>query len=300
MQRDTENLLFTIEQQIEGMKKEYVNEYPEYMKKALIESNQGMTKVELQYLEQKLTEKTKGEIGFIDKKIEAEKLGHSFWDRIFGNKPEGQSIIEIEHEVDKTTADELFEKVKTQFSEAVSNANGILNENSKECWKNNAKDMRTRLVRIILEDDSIQEAKKNELFEVIESYQDIPLEDATEALFLREHYGKYLFSIGTIKIGESYKLNLSKLGATFNRKLNEYVENTYTRISESHREAFVNWSGDLYANICAHIQEMNPTLKDLVERIKIDTNRIADLESRQNRLAEYIGQIENLMTWRTK
>ena len=244
---DTENLLCAIEKQIEEMKKQYVNEYPENMKKALIESTKGMTKVELQYLEQKLTEKTKGEIGFIDKKLEAEKAGHTFWDRIFGNKQEGQSITEIEQEVDKSTADELFDKVKSQFSEAVSNANEILNVNSKECWKTNANDMRTRLIRIIMEDASIQEAKKNELSEVIESYQDIPLEDATEALFLREHYGKYLFSIGTIKIGETYKLNLTKLGATFNRKLNEYVENTYTRISESHREAFVNWSGDLYA-----------------------------------------------------
>ena len=45
---------------------------------------------------------------------------------------------------------------------------------------------------------------------------------------------------------------------------------------------------------------MNPTLRDLVENIRIDTERIADLENRQARLAEYVGQIESLMAWKTR
>ena len=290
LETDTQQLLNAIEYQIEAMRREYADAYPEYMKKTLIESSQGMTKVELQYLEQKFTEKTKGETGFLDKKIEAEKNQTSFWARLLGEKKEGQSLAEIEAEIDKTAADELFEMVSAQLTEAVSNANRVLNANSKTCWQQNAVDMRTRLIRIIMEDDSIVEAKKNALSEIIEMYPEIPLDDENGTVLLKEDFAKYFTN----------KLNLSKLGATYNRKLGEYVQNTYTRISESHREAFVNWSSALLESICSHIQEMNPTLRDLVENIRIDTERIADLENRQARLAEYVGQIESLMAWKTR
>jgi len=300
LETNTKELLAVIESHIEEMKREFAENFPEYMKKAIIESNQGMTKVELQYLEQKLTEKTKGETGYLDKKIEAEKAAVPFWERVFGNKPETPSITEIDHEIDKSAADELFEMVKAHFAEAIANANQLLNQNSRAYWQQSAVEMRTRLIRIINQDFSIVEAKKNELSDVIVSYQDIPLEDSVEELFLRENFGKYFFSVGAIKLGETYKLNLTKLGATFNRKLNEYVENTYTSVGESHREAFANWSGELLANICEHIQEMNPALKDLVEKIRIDTEKIADLEKRQTRLAEYVSQIESMMVWKEK
>lgn len=300
LEQNTRELLTAIENQIELMKREFTENYPEYMKKAIIESNQGMTKVELQYLEQKLTEKTKGETGYLDKKIEAEKAGNSFWNKFLGNKQDGPNIAEIEHEIDKTAADELFEKVKVQFSEAISNANHLLNTNSTVCWQQNAVEMRTRLIRIIKQDFSIVEAKKNELSEIIASYPEVPLEESGETTFTRENFEKYFFSVGAIKIGETYKLNLSKLGATFNRKLNEYVKNTYVRISESHRETFVNWSSELLVNISEHIQEMNPSLKNLVEEIKKDTEKIADLENRQARLSEYVSQIENLMAWKQR
>lgn len=300
LEEGTRELLSTIENKIESAKKEFNDDYPAYMRKAIIESNQGMTKVELQYLEQKLTEKTKGETGFLDKKIEAERMSNGFLYKIFGSKQEGPNIAEIEREIDKTAADELFQKVKEQFTEAISNANRILNENSRTCWQKNAKELRTRLIRNITQDYSIVEAKKNELSDVIESYPEVPLEDSTETTFLRSDFEKYFFSVGAIKIGESYKLNLTKLGATFNRKLNEYVQNTYTRISEGHREAFANWSSELFADICEHIQEMNPILKKLVGEIKKDTEKIADLENRQVRLVEYVEQIENFMVWINK
>lgn len=300
LKKDTRELLSAIETQIEIMKKEYTDEYPEYMKKAVIEANKGMTKIELQYLEQKLTEKSKGELGYLDKKIEAEKIPIGFWDKVFGNKQDGLNITEVEREVDKVAADELLDKVRVQFEDAISNANCLLNTNSRNCWQKNAVDMRTRLIRIIMQDETIVDSKKNELSKVIDAFPDVPLEGLSEIRFLREEFGRFFLAVGAIKIGETYKLNLSKLGTTYNRKLDEYVKNTYMKISEGHKEAFANWSGELFADICEHIQEMNPFLKNLVEEIKKDTEKIADLENRQARLGEYVDQIENLMKWKKR
>lgn len=300
LESNTLQLLTAIENQINWLRAQYEGGYPAFMQKAIIESGSGMTQIELKYLEQKFTDRTKEETGYLDKKIEAERTAKSFWDKLFGAPSEGQSLTEIEHEIDKSAADDLFEQVKKQFSESVSNANRILNENSRVCWQNNAADMRAKLTAIIMENNTIVEDKKNELTEIIASYQDIPLEESTDEIFLREDFDKYFFAFGTIKIGETYRLNLSKLGMTYNRKLKEYVDTTYTKISESHKASFIRWSAELLENITSHIQELNPTLRGLVENIRIDSEKISDLENRQARLAEYISQIENLMAWKNR
>ncbi len=300
LETSTSQLITTVEDQITLLKKQYEDEYPDYMQKAIIESGCKKTKIELKYLEQKFTDKTKEETGYLDKKLEAEKTARSFWDKLFGVPSEGQSLTEIEREIDKSAADSLFEDVKIQFSDSVTNANRILNENSRVFWQNNAEDMKKKLTAIILENDTIVEDKKNELAEIIATYQDIPLEKSTDEIFLREDFDKYVFSFGAIKIGQTYRLNLSKLGMTYNRKLEEYVDSTYIKIKENHKSSFINWASELLENISKHIQELNPTLKGLVENIKKDSEKIADLESRQARLAEYIDQIENLMAWKNR
>ena len=300
LESNTLQLLTEIENKINSLRNQYESEYPDYMRKAIIESESGMTQIELKYLEQKFTDRTKEETGYLDKKIEADKMAKTFLDRLFGSSYEGQSISEIEREIDKSAADDLFNQVKKQFSESISNANKILNEKSKLCWQNNADDMREKLSCIIMENNSIVEEKKNELNEVIASYQYIPLEESMDNVFLREDFDKYLFSFGTIKIGETYRLNLSKLGMTYNRKLKEYVDTTYTQISESHKASFVNWGAELLENITGRIQELNPTLRELVENIRIDSEKISDLENRQARLSEYVNQIDNLMSWKNR
>ena len=158
--------------------------------------------------------------------------------------------------------------------------------------------MKAKLTAIIMETSDIIDDKKNELSGIIASYQNIPLEDYSEEIFLRRDFDKYVFSLGGIKIGETFRLNLSKLGMTYNRKLKEYVDNTYIKISENHRTSFINWSSKLLESITSHIQELNPTLRDLVEEIRIDSEKISDLEKRQARLKGYINQIQNLMAWK--
>lgn len=300
LETDTADLLSAIENHINNRRVEYERDYPEFMKKAIIESESGLTQVELKYLEQKFTDRTKEETGYLDKKIEAERTAKSFWDRLFGPSDEGPSLTDIEHDIDKTAADELFEQVKKQFSESIQNANRILNESSRACWQRNAGDLRTRLTAVIMGNATIVEDKKNELSEVIASYQDIPLEESADEIFLREDFDKYFLSIGAIKIGETFRLNLSKLGMTYNRKLKEYVDNTYTEISANHLASFIKWSSKLLESITLHIQELNPVLRELVESIRIDTEKISDLENRQTRLTEYISQIENLMAWKNR
>ena len=157
-----------------------------------------------------------------------------------------------------------------------------------------------KLTSIILEDNTIIEDKKTELTEMIAAYQDIPFEESIEDIFPKEDFKKYMFSLGVIKIGDTYRLNLAKLGMTYNRKLKEYVNNTSTKISENHKAAFIRWSAELLENISNHIQELNPTLRGFVEEIRIDSEKISDLENRQARLAEYVGQIENLMAWKIR
>ena len=211
-----------------------------------------------------------------------------------------KTMNEIEGEIDRVASNTLFDYVKKQFSASAMNANHILNQNSKMIWQRNAADIRARVTSIILEAPNLVNDKKNELLGLIATYQDIPFEDEADSIFYKKDFDKYLFVLGDLKIGEANKLNLTKLGMIYNRKLKELVENTYTKISASHKASFVKWCAVLFESISNHIQELNPTLRDLVENIKIDTEKITDLEGRQERLSEYISQIENLMAWKIR
>ncbi|MCR5500791.1 MAG: dynamin family protein [Acetatifactor sp.] len=300
LEESTEELLNAIERSFNYNKQLCTDSYKDYMHKSIIESGSGLTQIELKYLEQKLTEKTKEETGYLEKKIEAEKTAKTFWEKLLGGVADGQPMIEIDHEIDKATADDLFEKVKKLFAASVMNANRILNESSREFWQNGAAELRSSFQSIVMESNDIVEDKKDELSGIIATYQDIPFEDLSESVFLREDFDKYLFAIGNIRIGESYKLNLTKLGMTFNRKLKEYVSSTYVKIRESHKASFIRWGAELCENLSNHVQELNPTLRDLVESIRVDTEKISDLESRRASLSEYVSQIESLMTWKNR
>ena len=185
LESNTANLLTAIEQRINDLRIQYLNEYPDNMQKAIIESSSGMTQIELKYLEQKFTDRTKEETGYLDKKIEVERMAKSFLEKLFGSTADGQSLTEIEHDIDKSVADDLFEQVKSQFAESVKNANRVLNENSKICWQNNAADMREKITSLIMGTTDIVDEKKSEISEIIASYQDIPMEESAEGLTVR-------------------------------------------------------------------------------------------------------------------
>lgn len=298
LESNTLQLRSIIENQIKSLRSQYEAGYPDYMQKAVILAERGLTQIELQYLEQKFTDRVKDEKGYLDKKLEAKKKSKSILSNWFGSYSEGQSLVEFENDMYRAAADDLFDQVKKLFADRVTNAKRVLNENSLVYWQQNATDMRENLTSIIMESNTIIASKKNELTVIIASYQDIPLEKSIEEIFLREDFDKYLFSFGIIKFGDQYRLNLPKLKATFNRKLREYVDTTYNKISESHRDSFTRWSTELLENITNHIQELNPTLRGLVEKIRIDSEKIADLEDRQARLKGYVSRIENLMDWK--
>ena len=299
LETDTRALLSGIGNQIGILSAQYEKDYPEYMTKAIMESETVLTQVELKYLEQKFTERSQKEAGYLDKKIEAERTEKGFLNKLLGSSAD-DSLNELEHDIDRTAADDLFEEVKGKFSDAVRNANRILNEQSRTCWQINAMDLRNKITAIIMGKPEIQEEKKNELIEVVTSYQDIPFENASEAVFARENFNKYIFPFGGLKIGDTYKLNLSKLGATYNRALKEYVNRTFNKVSEAHSGMFRSWRDDLIENIACHIQEYNPVLRDLVDKIRIDTEKITDLQNRQAKLADYVDQIDNLMSWKNR
>ena len=300
LETDTRDLLCAIDNQIGILRTEYEKEYPEYMTKAIIESETPLTQVELKFFEQKFTEHSQKEAGYLDKKIEAERNEKGFFNKLFGGNTDAQTLNELEHEIDKAAADVLFDQVKNKFTLAVMKANRILNEQSRNCWQTNATDLRNKITAIIMGTPDIQEEKKNELMAVVTSYQDIPFENSVDNVFLRENFNKYLFPFGGLKIVDTYKLNLSKLGATYNRALKEYVDRTYKRVHKTHSEMFQNWCDDLLENISCHIQEYNPVLKELVDKIRVDSEKIADLQDRQTRLAEYVDQIKNLMAWKNR
>ena len=297
LQEDKYQLLVELEKQIGDLEKQYEKEYPDAMKRALLESKQGLTTTELKYLEQKMTEKKKENTGFLDLELQFEELNKSFLNKIRGSKVNGQSKTDVIKEIDKLAADDLFDKVKSIYSDYSKKANRILNENSKKCWIDNANDMKDKLTATIYETPITSDDSKKKLTELISSFPDIPFEDASDLIFHRDEYDKYLISIGSIKIGETNKLNLKKLERNFNKKLNDYIDTVTTEIGENHKEAFVKWGNELLEEISCIIQDVNPKLIKRVKDIKVISDKIAELEAKAVRLTTYTNQIANLTGW---
>lgn len=201
-----------------------------------------------------------------------------------------------EKEIDKETSDELLEIVVEQYKKNVILAQEILNNSIKEHWLQNAQSLRNILIEIITGSDALSSTQREELSNIIMSYQPLSFNDDADNIFIKARFLKgNIFGFHLI---DDEKLNIRKLAHSYNDKIAKTISEIATEMNASSYSSFRAWKESLSAVIEENITEYNPQLRDMSDMIKEETEKIAELEDNQSTIQHSLNAIEELMSWR--
>lgn len=322
-EQDKKELIERISSRAGELEEGGITEYPGYMESYVREAEVVYSKEQLEAVEAEFIKKQKEEKNFEDHQVDVlrakvkfssnlrenigkvlkeksldaiKELSSDFVEDLGIVSKHNESLRDTKHDVDRTASDELFDKIKIDFTSHITAAQEKLEEESSVYWKQKATDIRNELVTIVAGASALSEDKKAELTELILSYEDINLENIAENAFVRDDFERGIW-IGKIKIVSSDRLNISKLVAKYNAKTVEIISNIRKEISETHERILRTWAEALLARIIENVVEFNAELHQQANNIKEVTNKIADLEKRQFDLARYTEQIKSMMDW---
>ena len=194
-------------------------------------------------------------------------------------------------ETDKATADEFIQVVTDDYNKRLENAAGRLDKNSRDYWEENSKNVKRALALIVTNSTTLDDDKKNELRELIISYQDLVLD--SEHVFSRDAFEK------KVAFFTFNKIDIKKLVKSYNHDYQEAVNSIYERIKESHNNSFAVWLQQLVDKIRSNIVAYSPKLSEQARKIEKETRMIYELESTKQILHHYKEQITSLIEWET-
>lgn len=202
----------------------------------------------------------------------------------------------VEKEIDKETSDDLLKNVIEQYKVNLSLAQGVLSDNIKLHWQENAQSLRNQLVAIITGTDALSSEERDEMTNIIINYQVIKFDDEADSIFVKTHFLRGMF--WGIQLIDDEKLNIKKLASKYNNETAKMVKAMATDINEKCENCFNNWQSNLLAVIEQNITDYSPELRDMSAMIKEENDKIAELEYDQSTIQQSLKEIGELMAWK--
>lgn len=201
-----------------------------------------------------------------------------------------------EKEIDKDTSDELIGIVVEEYRGNIIKAQETLGIGIREHWQQNARSLRNELIRIITGSDALTSTQRDELSDIIMSYQDITFNDNADDVFIKERFLRG--SIFGVQLYDDEKLNTRRLAGRYNTAISKAISEMSAEMNMGCFNSFRAWEKSLLTVIEGNITEYNPQLRDMSEMIKEETEKIAELEEDQATIQKSLNAIEDLMNWK--
>ena len=324
-EQDKRDLIEKIEVRSQEMETEDKALYPQYMDPYVKDAEVVYTKEQLEIIESEFIREQKEEKNYEDRQVDVlrakvnlstnlkENIGKVFKERSLDALKElssdfmedmgvvtqhSDTLSFTKHDVDKTASDELLGRIKTDFTNHITEAETKLESASNAYWQQKAADFRKELVEIVTGSTVLTDDKKAEITDLILSYEDLNLENIAENTFVRDDFEKGIW-IGKIKIVSSDRLNINKLVGKYNAKMVEIVTNLCQMISQTHESSLNAWIANLLDMIRANVVVYNAALQEQAKNISDISRKIEELEKRQIDLKNYTEQIKSMLDWST-
>ncbi len=324
-EQDKKELVERIESRASQMEEEDKTKYPDHMAPHIKEAAVVYTREQLEEIEAEFIKEQKEEKNLEDRQVDVlkarlnlsanlkENLGKVFKERsldalkeLSSDFVEDVSVItqhsdvlsSTKHDVDKTASDELLDRIKTDFTSHINEAQSRLEEASNMYWQERSAEIRRVLIEIVTGSTVLTDDKKAELTDLILSYDDLNLENIAEDVFIRNDFERGIW-IGKIKIVSSDRLNINKLVDKYNAKMVEIVTSISTTISSTHELSLKSWVDSLMDRIRVNVVEYNASLQEQAKNIQEVSRKIEELEKRQIDLRRYTDQIKSMLDWST-
>ena len=199
-------------------------------------------------------------------------------------------------EIDKKAADGLMNEVVGWYKRNFVDAQNRLTDTTRGFWQLKAKEYQDAMMHLILDSDAINEQQRSELSAVIMNFEPICFNDDADMIFIKARFlqGNFL----GIQLVDSERLNTRSLVRAYNSNIKKNINEMSRMINDSYTTSFEDWQKKLHDAIEANITTYNPELRELVEIIKEESERISELQMNQQTISNSFRSIEDMMSWK--
>lgn len=303
------DIITSLEEGCDNLQTFFYNQYDVCMKPTLTDGMTLITREELIESEQKITEAKRSESVIDEKPSEIPSVKEDNGEKrvkinlkaITKSLQERHDKWKNEHEIklniEDMTSEELLKSVRGKFNARLSTIQNNLYNASIAYWSEKTEQMKVKLTTLVTGSETLTSAEKNEISDIIMTYDPISFDEKTDKIFTRAHFEKRYIMLFGLKLFENNRLNLNKLTKAYNKELRSQTTHVYNMLKESHENNFKKWVDDLLQKIRENITDYNADLHQLTELISEQEKTLRDLESRKKKLIEYSREVEEKMSW---
>ena len=202
---------------------------------------------------------------------------------------------EKEKSLDHLASTETIQYVINSYKDNIDDAQKKLSIYLDEFWSENEREFKKQLILKVTESDTLTDSQREEIASKIQNYDINNFKEQANSVFVREKFLK-----GTllgIHIIDDEKLNTSRLARIYNDKIKASVKEMSKMMNEDCFMQFKNWERKILDEINAGLTEFNPGLKELVNKIRVETESLTELEQNQTLIRYSLETIESLIKW---
>lgn len=202
---------------------------------------------------------------------------------------------EKEKSLDHMASTETINYVIESYKNNIDDAQKKLSIYLDEFWSEKERDFKKQLILKVTESDTLTDSQREEIASKIQNYDINNFKEQANLVFVREKFLK-----GTllgIHIIDDEKLNTSRLARIYNDKIKASVKEMSQMMNEDCFMQFKSWERKILDEINAGLTEFNPGLKELVNKIRIETESLIELEQNQTLIRYSLETMKSLMSW---
>lgn len=202
---------------------------------------------------------------------------------------------EKEKSLDRLASSETINYVIEYYKNNIDDAQKKLSTFLDEYWREKERDFKNQLIIKVTKSDTLTDSQREEIASKIQTYDINNFKEQANSVFVREKFLKGTF-LG-IHIIDDEKLNTSRLARIYNDKIKASVKEMSQMMNDDCFMQFKNWERQMLDEINAGLTEFNPGLKELVNKIHIETDSLTELEQNQMMIRSSLETIKSLMSW---
>ena len=202
---------------------------------------------------------------------------------------------EKEKSLDHMASNETIKYVIDFYQDNIDDAQKKLSTYLDEYWSEKERDFKKQLILKVTESDTLTDSQREEIASKIQNCDINNFKEQANSVFVREKFLKGML-LG-IHIIDDEKLNTRRLAKIYNEKMKTSVEAMSQLMNKDYFMQFKNWERKILDEINAGLTEFNPGLKELVNKIRIETESLNELEQNQMMIRSSLETIKSLMSW---
>ena len=212
-------------------------------------------------------------------------------------KDSKEKMENTEKDLDKLSSDQIIDYVIKSYKINLDDAQERLSSHLDEYWRDKEFDFKKKIILEITKTDALSESQREELSDMIQKFDVNDFKNQAELVFVRKRFLKGQL-LRMVHLNDDEKLNTRRLAKSYNSRINKIVNEMSQKMNGDCYTQFKIWEEKLLAEINANLTEYNPELKSIAELIRIETDKITELENNQKLIQSSLDTIKDLMAWK--